>query len=59
MDNILMSDCAWCGEPYIKEKVGQMHGCAAERDLPAKLSAEAAKLEPTVADDWVIDLLRR
>lgn len=32
MDKILMSECPWCGEVFIKEKIGSPHGCPQERE---------------------------
>jgi hypothetical protein len=60
MGNLLMSDCAWCGEPYIKEAVGKMHGCPAERERPAQLTLALAEI-PKEEDigSGVINLMRR
>lgn len=31
MANILMSECPWCGEIFIKEKIDSPHGCPQEK----------------------------
>lgn len=31
MANILMSECPWCGEIFIKERVDSPHGCPQEK----------------------------
>lgn len=30
--NLLTSECPWCGEIYIKERIGVPHGCEKERN---------------------------
>lgn len=30
MSNLLTSECPWCGEIYIKEKIGKGHSCPQE-----------------------------
>lgn len=32
MDKILMSECPWCGEVFIKESITSPHGCPQERE---------------------------
>lgn len=32
MDKILMSECPWCGEVFIKEKIDTPHGCPQEKE---------------------------
>lgn len=31
MANILMSECPWCGEVYIKERIDTPHNCDQEK----------------------------
>lgn len=31
MDKILMSECPWCGEVFIKEKIDTPHDCPQEK----------------------------
>ena len=31
MDKILMSECPWCGEVYIKERIETPHNCPQEK----------------------------
>lgn len=31
MANILMSECPWCGEVYIKERIDSPHNCEQEK----------------------------
>ena len=55
MDCILMSTCMWCGETFIKDKIGQTHGCEAEKN-PSVHKVDAAPIEE-VAES--INLMRR
>lgn len=32
MDKILMSECPWCGEVFIKERIDTPHGCPQDRE---------------------------
>ena len=47
---ILMSDCSWCGETYIKQKIGDTHGCEQEKNPQIEQVPEEKE------DDHVITL---
>lgn len=32
MDKILMSECPWCGEVFVKERIDTPHDCPQEKD---------------------------
>ena len=50
MDKILMSECPWCGEVFIKERIDSPHGCPQERE-PATHVREAVE---TVQESFVV-----
>jgi hypothetical protein len=52
MENILTSECMWCGVRWIKERIGQVHGCREEKE--AKSEAPVQQEGPET-----IDLMRR
>lgn len=47
MANIMMTHCTWCGETFIKERLGQLHGCEAEKN-PQILQAAPVENEEAV-----------
>ena len=54
MEKILMSECPWCGNVYIKERVDSPHGCPEERE-PAAHVVEAIE---AVSEHFTIQIKR-
>lgn len=48
--NILMSECPWCNEVYIKEKIDSLHNCPQEKqpDLHVKEAVETLQESITI-----------
>jgi hypothetical protein len=48
MANLMKSDCLWCHETYIKARIGESHGCPAEKEAaPLEEVSSLANGEPS------------
>lgn len=48
MANILMSECPWCGEVYIKEKIDTPHSCPQEKQPELHVREAVATMQESI-----------
>lgn len=48
MVNVLMSECPWCGEVYIKDKIDTPHNCPQEKTPESHVKEAVATMQESI-----------
>ena len=48
MANILMSECPWCDQVYIKDKIDSPHGCPQEKTPEAHVKEAVEVMQESI-----------